>query len=91
LFAGLLISQFFVKKYEMRGYGTFLQFMVFFEKIAENERLLNINEIKLERRAGGQRGRFQVIDAQVIVEAYRYNPSHKEDRGFKEAASAPAN
>lgn len=83
-----LRSFYYVKKYEVRGYGTFLQFMIFFEKIAENERLLNINEIKLERRSEGQRGRFQVIDAEVIVEAYRYNPDHKEDRGIKETANA---
>lgn len=83
-----LRSFYYVKKYEVRGYGIFLQFMIFFEKVAENERLLNINEIKLERRSEGQRGRFQVIDAEVIVEAYRYNPDHKESRGIKETADA---
>lgn len=73
---------YYVKKYEMRAHGTFLQFMIFFEKIAENERLLNINEIKLKRKADGERGRFQVIDAEVIIEAYRYNPEYREDRGI---------
>lgn len=78
-----LRSFYYVKKYEMRAHGTFLQFMIFFEKIAENERLLNINEIKLKRKADGERGRFQVIDAEVIIEAYRYNPEYREDRGIE--------
>lgn len=73
---------YFVKKYQLRAHGTFLQFMIFFEKIAENERLLNINDIKLTRREGGERGRFQVIDAEVVIEAYRYNPEYREDRGI---------
>lgn len=73
---------YYVKKYEVKGYGTFLQFMILFAKIADNERLLNIKEVELKRRSEGQRGRFQVIDVKVIVEAYRYNPNHKEDRGY---------
>lgn len=77
-----LRSFYYVKKYKLKAHGTFLQFMIFFEKIAENERLLNINELKLTRRDGGERGRFQVIDAEVTIEAYRYNPDFKEDRGI---------
>lgn len=77
-----LRSFYYVKKYQLKAHGTFLQFMIFFEKVAENERLLNINQLKLTRRDGGERGRFQVIDAEVTIEAYRYNPDYREDRGI---------
>lgn len=32
-------------------------------------------------------GRFQLTNARVVVEAYRYNPDHKEDRGISDIES----
>ncbi|MCF8058196.1 MAG: type 4a pilus biogenesis protein PilO [Bacteriovoracaceae bacterium] len=84
------------KRYEFTGTGTYLQFLVFFEKIGASERLLNIREVELKKSSEKQRGRFQLTNSKVIVEAYRYNPDHKEDRGinkieasFKEKKPAP--
>jgi Tfp pilus assembly protein PilO len=73
---------YFTKRYEFKGTGTFLQLLIFFEKIGASERLLNIREIELKKSDKKQRGRFQLTNAKVIVEAYRYNPDHKEDRGI---------
>ena len=73
---------YFTKRYEFTGTGTYLQFIVFFEKIASSERLLNIKEVNFKRSAEPQRGRFQLTNAKVIIESYRYNPEHKEDRGI---------
>jgi len=73
---------YFVKKYEFKATGTFLQFLIFFEKISQNERLLNVNEIKLFNTDNKQRGRFQLINSTALIEAYRYNDRYKEKRGI---------
>ena len=72
---------YFKKRYELKGKGTFLQFLILMEKIAENERLLNIKSIRMFKDDSTQfRGRFQLIKAEMSIEAYRYNPDHKEKR-----------
>ena len=72
---------YFKKRYELKGRGTFLQILILMEKIAENERLLNIKSIKMYKDANSDvRGRFQLIRAEMSIEAYRYNPDHKEKR-----------
>lgn len=88
---------YYIKNYEMKATGTFLQFLIFFEKIAENKRLLNIRDVELKQITEPQRGRFQLINSRVIIQAYRFNPNHKEDRGiddiekqFKEEDKKPA-
>lgn len=74
---------YFTKAYEMKGTGTFLQFLILLEKISINDRLLNITDVTFDRITENQRGRFQLINAIVNFEAYRYNPEYKEDRGIK--------
>lgn len=81
---------YFIKEYEFSGKGTFLQFLIFFERIGESQRILNINSVNLIRSAVEQRGRFQLIDVKATIEAYRYNQDHREDRGFDAAAEAAA-
>jgi len=73
---------YYIKNYEMKATGTFLQFLIFFEKIAENKRLLNIRDVELKEIGSPQRGRFQLINSRIIIQAYRFNPNHKEDRGI---------
>jgi Tfp pilus assembly protein PilO len=75
---------YFTKKYEFKATGTYLQFLIFFEKISENERLLNINQISLSNTGSKQRGRFQLINTTALIEAYRYNNDYKEDTGIRE-------
>jgi Tfp pilus assembly protein PilO len=76
-----------VKTYEFTGVGTFLQFLIFFERIAENERLLNISSFSLKKTEENQRGRFQLVRGHVAVQAYRFNPNFKEDRGIEKIES----
>ncbi len=71
------------KKYKLSGEGTYLQFLIFMEKISSNEKLLNVRNFKFIRSEQGQRGRFQSIKAEIFVEAYRYNGEYKEDRGIE--------
>lgn len=75
---------YYIKNYEMKATGTYLQFLIFFEKIAENKRLLNIRDVELKQLSSPQRGRFQLINTKIIIQAYRFNPNHKEDRGIED-------
>ena len=75
---------YFAKRYRVKGNGTFLQFLIFFERIATNERLLNVTsmaisheQLKIGKRA---KGRFQLVNLETIIEVFRYNPSHRESR-----------
>lgn len=75
---------YFAKRYELSASGTYLQMLIFFEKIGVSERLLNIKNVEIKKSEEKQRGRFQLINAKISIEAYRYNPNHKEDRGIQE-------
>jgi Tfp pilus assembly protein PilO len=75
---------YFTKEYEFSAQGTFLQFLIFFERVGESQRILNINNVQISRSQIEQRGRFQLVDVKATIEAYRYNQDHREDRGFTE-------
>lgn len=81
---------YFIKKYEFKGMGTYLQFLVFFDKIAQSDRLLNVRNVLLKRSEIKQRGRYEVIECNATLEAYRYNPDYKEDRAVDEATAVAA-
>lgn len=68
---------YFLKKYKFKGKGTFLQFLIFLERISESERLFNIHSLKLFTRNDEQRGRFKLIESEIFIEAYRYNEKYK--------------
>jgi hypothetical protein len=55
-----------------------------FEKIAENQRILNISDLYFKKLEQPQRSKFQLIDGEFNLEAYRYNSAYKEDRGIEE-------
>lgn len=72
------------RRYRIKAKATFLQFLIMFEKIAENKRILNVGESSFKKSEQPQRSKFQVIDGELIIEAYRYNANFKEDRGIDE-------
>lgn len=72
------------RRYRIKAKATFLQFLIMFEKIAENKRILNVGESIFKKSEQPQRSKFQVIDGEVVIEAYRYNANFKEDRGIDE-------
>lgn len=72
------------RRYRLKSKATFLQFLIMLEKIAENKRILNVGEASFKRLDEPQRGKFQVISGEFVLEAYRYNPNFKEDRGIDE-------
>jgi Tfp pilus assembly protein PilO len=76
---------YYVKNYEFKGYGTYLQFILLLEKLATSERILNVSDVKLQRRkTKGRVGRYEILDMEATIESYRYNDKHKVDRGFDE-------
>ncbi len=73
---------FFARRYKIKAKATFLQFLILFEKIGENKRILNVGEATFRKSDEPQRGKFQIIAGEFVIEAYRYNAQFKEDRGI---------
>ena len=70
------------RKYKFKAKATYLQFLIMFEKIAENKRILNISALTFAKLEQAQRSKFQLINGEFTLEAYRYNSKFKEDRGI---------
>lgn len=76
-------STYFVsKEYSLKAKGTFLQFLIFLERIGTADRIYNIKTLKLESLNAPQKGRFQIISGEGVIQAFRFNPDFKVDRGF---------
>ncbi len=72
------------KEYGLKASGTFLQFIIFFERLAKEQRLFNVKNVSLTIGSHRQKGRFQMIDGDIRVEAYKYNSNYKESSGIDE-------
>jgi Tfp pilus assembly protein PilO len=70
------------KDYTLKAKGTFLQFLIFFERLGNADRIYNIKNLKLVSPNDVQKGRFQMISGEGVIEAFRFNPDFKVDRGF---------
>jgi len=74
---------YFIKRYNLKATGTFLQFLILLEKIAEKkEKLMNIGDLIFKKSNIKNKGRYQLIDADINLLVYRYNNDFKEDRGI---------
>ncbi len=75
---------YFVKSYQFQGTGTFLQFLIFIEKIKSLNRILNIQTFNFSKSTDiKQRGRFELIRGEILIDAYRYNEGYKEETGIE--------
>jgi Tfp pilus assembly protein PilO len=70
------------KDYLFKGKGTFLQFLIFFERLGNADRIYNIKNLKLTNTSDNQKGRFQLVNGESVIQAFRYNPDFKVDLGF---------
>ena len=77
------------KDYNFKGRGTFLQFLIFFERLGNADRIYNIKSLKLINSADNQKGRFQIVSGESIIQAFRFNPDFKVDLGFDNSAATP--
>lgn len=75
-------TYFISKEYSLKAEGTFLQFLIFFERVGNADRIYNIKNLKLYNETDNQKGRFQMIKGEGIIQAFRYNPEFKVERGF---------
>ena len=73
---------YFARKYKVKAKATFLQLLIMLEKISENKRILNVVDSTFQKAERVQRSKFQVIDGEMTIEAYRYNLNYKEDSGL---------
>lgn len=73
-----------LKPYRIKGRGTFLQFAIFIERLAQAERLFNVKKLQLISSSEPQKGRFHMLDMDAVVETFRYNVDHKEKSGIEE-------
>lgn len=76
---------YFAKSYDLTATGTYLQFLLLFEKLAGTEQLFNVRTIQLKKSIVKRRGRYQLLNAKVSIESYRYNPNHKNDTDVDES------
>lgn len=65
------------KEYNFDSQGTYLQTLIFFEKLemmAKSDRILNVKYVKMKNSEDADpRSRFKILDVTTTVEAYRYN------------------
>lgn len=66
---------------EFDAVGTYLQFLVFFEKLSTANRLFNVNSISVKDSTEGstQGGRHKIIKANAIIETFHYNENYKPE------------
>ena len=79
------------KSYNFKAEGTYLQFLLFIEKVHNSDLLLNVRSMSLKSPKPSantrHRGRYQVLEGNIVLEVYRYNDSYKVDTGIEEIES----
>lgn len=75
-------TYFISKTYNLRAKGTFLQFLILLERIGNGTRIYNIKNLTLTTDESNKRGRFQIVNGEGEIQAYRFNPDFRVDRGF---------
>ncbi|MBY0516186.1 MAG: type 4a pilus biogenesis protein PilO [Bacteriovoracaceae bacterium] len=72
------------KPYQIRARGTFLQFVIFLERINSADRLFNVQNLTIRSDTQPQKGRFQVVSMDTTIDTFKFNSSHKESSGLEE-------
>ncbi len=75
------------KQYSIKGRATFLQFVVFLERINGAERLFNVKDFKITAPTEAQKGRFQIVNFETTIDTFKFNSSYKESSGVEEIES----
>jgi Tfp pilus assembly protein PilO len=68
---------FITKRYKFKATATYIQFLIFFERISNNKRVLNIKEVTFNKAESTRRGTIQLLNGAFSLEAYRFNPNYK--------------
>lgn len=72
---------YYAKEYQFSAVGTFLQFLILFEKLEDLSkigRILNVKYLSYEQdEDADSRSQFKSLVFKTMVESFRYNPSYK--------------
>jgi Tfp pilus assembly protein PilO len=69
---------------EINGIGTYLQFLIFFERMARSNRIINVKEVLIkEPKDIKNRGRFHLVDSKITIETFQYNENFREPKPEK--------
>lgn len=66
-----------VNSVSLTGKGTYLQFLILFEKILSNKRFFNVSNFVLTELPGENKGRFTFVSVQADLETFEYNNDYK--------------
>jgi Tfp pilus assembly protein PilO len=72
------------KPFKIRGRGTFLQFVIFLERLNSADRIFNVKSLNFKADDQPQKGRFQVINMDLMIDTFKYNMAHSETSGVDE-------
>ena len=75
---------YFSKEYKFTGYGTFVQFLIFFENLEKTERIINVKNFTLTFDSNKTKGRFPIVNIDSVIESFRYNTKYTEKSGVDE-------
>lgn len=63
------------RPYHFAMKATYLQFIVFLEKLSDSDRIINIRNVDLKVNNESQKGKYQLIDGEITLETYKFNPN----------------
>lgn len=69
--------------YSFQGQATYIQFLVFFERIFLSGRLFDFDEVHLKRASSSEDNRYNYLDVRAKVYTYRYLPPQTITGGQK--------
>ena len=84
------IRDFYVaKEYEIKATGTYLQFLVYFERLEKKPRLIDVVQLTLmSSKSSKNKGRFQLVDVNAKMEVFKYTSKTGEQKNTKDKAEA---
>ncbi len=70
---------------EFEGRGTYLQFLVFFEKMKKPDRIFNVSSVEVTSSSIINKSKHVIVDFKTIIETFHYNKDHevKKKKGGK--------
>lgn len=69
-----------IKNYEIMGTGTYLQSIIFIERLSQTERIINVTSFDFKVNDIEKKSRFQMLDFKVNIQTYAQNPGSRLGR-----------
>ena len=62
----------------LSGKGTYLQFLILFEKIKASKRFFNVDNFQLVESPSDNKGRFIFVNVKADLQTFEYNQNYKD-------------